>query len=362
MGERFNKLRFCILIFLIILLIPSLVEAKTVAELIDESRGQASYYAKKDAETIKAYNEARARDTYYKEAWYNKGNERGELGEYDKAIEAYDKAIAIDPYYKEAWYNKGNKLGELGEYDKAIEAFNKAIAIDPNFKYAWYGKGNALTKLGEYDKAIEAFDKAIAIDPNFKEAWNQKGVVHMYMDEDDKSIEAFDTIIALSPDDIHAKQNRNLAKMKPWLFLGGIALFTVIGIITVRNIRYNRNNNSKNITLDHNINKWKILGYVVITGFVFSLLVEIFAIIFSTYPINTDIVVWAWMPLLFGIMMSYRLKKNIELVYAFIIYIIVLLFGGIGVGILVSLGYIGRLYSKLEVQKFKKKQMVPKNE
>ncbi len=254
------------------------------------------------------------------------------------------------------WVEKGIAYGKQGEYNKAIEAFDKAIAINPNSKETWYNKGNALTKLGEYDKAIEAYDRAIAIDPNYRDAWNNKGTALIRLGENDKAIEAFDKIIALYPDDINAKKNRNYIKMKPWLFLSGIAFFIVIGIITVRNIRYNRNNKSKNVNLDHNINKWKIFGYVVITGFVFSFLVEISAIIFSTSPFDIDKVVWAWMPLLFGVVMAYRLKKNIEFVYAFIIFFIVILFGGIGVGILVSLGYFGWSYSKLEKQKFRKEQ------
>lgn len=272
---------------------------------------------------------------------------------------------AFAPYSSQTvleWVEKGNAFEQLGEHNKAIEAYDKAIAINPNFKYAWYNKGNALTKLGEYDKAIEAYDRAIAIDPYYRDAWNNKGIALMYLGKDDKAIEAFDKIIALYPDDIDAKKNRNYTKMKLWLFLGGIAFFIVIGIVTVRNIRYNRNNYSKNVNPNHNINRWKIFGYVVITGVVFSFLVEISAIVFSTYPFDMNYIVWAWIPLFFGVVMAYRLKRNIELVYAFTIFFIIIFNDFNGVRILVSLGYLGWSYSKLEKQKFRKEQNEdPKN-
>ncbi len=253
----------------------------------------------------------------------------------------------------EEWVKKGNAFEELGEHNKSIEAYNKAIAINPNYKYAWFNKGNALTHLGEYDKAIKAYDRATAIDPYYKDAWNNKGIALWYLGEDDKAIETFDKIIALYPDDINLKKNRNYVKMKPWLFIGGIAFFIIIGIITVRNIRYKRNNNSENVTPDHNINQWKILGYVVITGVVLYLLGEISAIIFSTFPFEMDKVVWGWVPLLFGVVMAYSLKKNIEFVYAFIIFFMVIFNEFNGVRILLSLGYFGWSYIKLEMEKQK---------
>ncbi|MCX9085671.1 MAG: tetratricopeptide repeat protein [Candidatus Methanoperedens sp.] len=250
-----------------------------------------------------------------------------------------------------AWFNEGNVFAESEDYNKAIEAYNKAIAINPNYKYAWINKGNAFDKLGLHSKAIEAYNKAIVIDPNDKDAWYNKGIALMYLGEDDKAIEAFDKVIALDPDYAGAKHNNIILKMKPWLFLGGIIFFIVIGIIAVRNIRYNRNNNSENVTPDHNINQWKIFGYVVITGIIFSFLVEISRIIFSEYSFEMDKLVWAWIPLFFGVSMAYRLKKNVEFVYAFIIFFMVIFNEFNGVRILLSLGYFGWSYSKLEKQK-----------
>ncbi len=288
------------------------------------------------------------------EEWVKKGNAFEELGEHNKSIEAYDKAIAINPNYKYAWFDKGIAHGKLGEYDKAIDAFDRVINIYPNDKLAWFNKGSALSKLGEYDKAIEAYDRATAIDPNFTAAWNNKGIALSRLGEDDKAIDAFDKVIALDPNDIDAKRSRDFTKMKNWIIIGGIALFIVIGLIALRNIKYKRNNNSQNVNPDYNINKWKIFGYVAITWFVFSILAKIYADVFWIDMFDAMLVVWAWMALLFGIVMAYRLKKNIELVYAFVIFFIII-FASV-IGILVGIGYFRWSFIKLEKQNFRKEQ------
>ncbi|GFO95867.1 hypothetical protein ig2599ANME_0048 [groundwater metagenome] len=102
--------------------------------------------------------------------------------------------------------------------------------------------------------------------------------------------------------------------------------------------------------MKNKVNKWKIFGYVVITWFIFSFLaVNLEELSYQTdSPLTfseSHLIVLAWMSLLLGIIMTYRLKRPIELVYGIIFFI------ASAVSVLVEfliIGYFGWSYYKLE--------------
>lgn len=133
--------------------------------------------------------------------------------------------------------NEGISYGKLGEYNKAIETFDKAIAINPDEKVAWYNKGIAYDKLGEYEKSIEAYNGAITIDPDFADAWNNKGIALGRLGKNDEAIQAFDRVLDINPDDEYALQSKYYTQFKKWIKIVGIALFVLIALIVIRNIK-----------------------------------------------------------------------------------------------------------------------------
>ncbi len=94
------------------------------------------------------------------EFYYNRGIDRFERGDYDKAISDFSKAIEIDPRLAEAYLNRGIGYGSKDLHDQAISDFNKAIELNTEYAKAYNNRAIACYYKGEYDKAWEDVHKA----------------------------------------------------------------------------------------------------------------------------------------------------------------------------------------------------------
>ncbi len=77
------------------------------------------------------------------EFYYNRGIDRFERGDYDKAISDYSKAIEINPRFAMAYANRGGAYLNKGLYDQAISDSNKAIELNPKLAMAYNNRGGA---------------------------------------------------------------------------------------------------------------------------------------------------------------------------------------------------------------------------
>lgn len=96
-----------------------------------------------------------------------------------KAIEYLNEAIKSIPDYAQAYNNRGNAYGDLGEYQKAITDYNEAIRIKPDYAQAFNNRGNTYDKLGAYERAIEDLNEAIRIKPDYANALNNKAFIYL---------------------------------------------------------------------------------------------------------------------------------------------------------------------------------------
>jgi CHAT domain-containing protein/Tfp pilus assembly protein PilF len=145
------------------------------------------------------------------QAWFERGNEQDEAGDFVGAIASYDKAIEIKPDDNLAWYNRGIALRNLGRFEDAIASYDKAIKIKSDFHQAWLNRGIALRNLGQFEEAIASFDKAIEIKPDNDSAWINRGAVlcdHLQRYSD--AIASFDKAIEIKPDNDSAWLNRGV--------------------------------------------------------------------------------------------------------------------------------------------------------
>ena len=94
-------------------------------------------------------------------AYYNRGNSRHELGNYQGAIEDYTQAIRIDPNLDSAYFNRGNAYLDLENYQRAIADYTQAIKINPNMSQAYYNRGNVHRKLRDHQKAIDDYTQSL---------------------------------------------------------------------------------------------------------------------------------------------------------------------------------------------------------
>lgn len=101
------------------------------------------------------------------------------------------------------------------------------------------------------------------------------------------------------------------------------------------------------------MNRWKIFGYTIITWLVFSVLAKLYTIVMQQqYPgysmIDGQSVIWSWMSLFMGIVMTARLKKWIELLWGALVFFVALF---PFVGFIVGIAYFAWCYVKLEKRK-----------
>jgi tetratricopeptide (TPR) repeat protein len=72
-------------------------------------------------------------------AFNSLGGLAASAGAADHAISYFEQAIAADPRYARPWFNLGQVREQLGQYDKARDAYEHAVAIDSGYELAQEG-------------------------------------------------------------------------------------------------------------------------------------------------------------------------------------------------------------------------------
>ena len=80
--------------------------------------------------------------------FFNRGNAKYRLRDYQGAIADYTKAIQIDPQDAFSYVNRGNAKKGLGDHQGAIADYSKAIEINPQDAFAYKNRGIAKELVG----------------------------------------------------------------------------------------------------------------------------------------------------------------------------------------------------------------------
>lgn len=131
-----------------------------------------------------------------------------------KAIELYTKAIELNSYFAEAYSNRGYAKFLLGEEENALQDYDKAIELNPNLSEAYNNRGNAKESLGDENGALEDFDKAIELNPDYANAYNNRGIVKRELGDTTGAMIDFNKAIELKRDFPEAYCNRGVLKEK----------------------------------------------------------------------------------------------------------------------------------------------------
>lgn len=142
------------------------------------------------------------------EALYHKANCVYRLGRQAEAIKAFDEAIRINPKRAVFHNDKGCTLAEMHRYDDAIECFDAAIEIDLHYPIAKRNKSMALLEEGnelfverEYHGARSLFSKSAEIDPLFPDAWRNKALVEDSLDLHSECVQSWLRFLTVAPID-----------------------------------------------------------------------------------------------------------------------------------------------------------------
>lgn len=126
------------------------------------------YGAKGNDLAIQYYSNALKVRPGSEEALYNRGFYYQEDSQLQKAEEDYQAILAKNSSYKEAWYNLGFiELVNRKNYPAAIKNFSAAINIDEHYVEAYYNRGLAYEFSGDMESAIKDYRAALNIFPNY---------------------------------------------------------------------------------------------------------------------------------------------------------------------------------------------------
>ena len=181
-------------------------EAHTASLLL---RGELHYLYRKHEESLKDLNNVLKVDPYEEKAYYFKGLNFKELGDFKKAVSQFqttveqnpfhiyayeqlafiyaylgnplaelyfDNALAVDSSNVQMWYNKGMYLQRLERYADAEKCYNAMLRRDNFNQFANYNLGYLNWLKQEYEMAANYFSDAIYTNSEYSEAYFARGL------------------------------------------------------------------------------------------------------------------------------------------------------------------------------------------
>lgn len=98
-------------------------------------------------------------------AYFNRGNARRNLKQYEAALADFDLAVRLQPDVSANYNNRGLVWQGTRDYDKAIADHLKALELDPENTNAMNNVARAYSETRQYEKAIEWSSKSIKAEP-----------------------------------------------------------------------------------------------------------------------------------------------------------------------------------------------------
>ncbi|MEK7483527.1 MAG: nucleoside transporter C-terminal domain-containing protein, partial [Planctomycetota bacterium] len=112
------------------------------------------------------------------ETFYERAQERLNMGNWIGAMEDCNEAIAINPAYAEAYYCRAMARQKEGNFQESIADYTKALEINKDYINAYNSRGYVQAKNGNLKEAIADFSEALKRDAQNEEALYNRGIAH----------------------------------------------------------------------------------------------------------------------------------------------------------------------------------------
>lgn len=146
-----------------------------------------------------------------KAAYFAKGMELFEKGDYAKARVEFSNVLQIDPKYAPAWYMRGQILEKNGKAKAAYGAYAQTVELDPSNIDARIKKAEILTASNEYDLARQELDAADKVAEESADILMVRGAIARRTGDVAAAEEYLAGALALEPH--HVDASANLARL-----------------------------------------------------------------------------------------------------------------------------------------------------
>lgn len=129
------------------------------------------------------------------EGYNNRGLNRLEQKEYQKAIVDFNTAIEWNSIFYEPYMNRGIVFRNMGLYQSAIADFNQVIGLDSTNLKGYLNRALTFERIGDDEKAEQDLLYTITLNPNTKQAYQNLGEIYYRQRQFDKAINAFENLL-----------------------------------------------------------------------------------------------------------------------------------------------------------------------
>lgn len=163
-----------------------------------------SRYALKDFQGAKEdFEKAYEMDNNFIDALYSMGCAQYDLGDFEEAIKTFGKVSLADPTDTKAIYRRADCFNALKQYRNALNNYTLAVNIDRN-SLAYYNRGVFLMHIKYYKDALNDFEKSIRRDNTNTGAYFFRGTAQLFLGEFLKAVDDYNTTLKFDSLDFDA--------------------------------------------------------------------------------------------------------------------------------------------------------------
>ena len=131
-----------------------------------------------------------------------------------KAIELYSKAIELNSFFAEAYNNRGLLKKKINDQEGALQDYNKAIDLAPNDADIYKNRGYLRSEMNDQEGALQDYNKALELDPNDADIYNNRSYLKSEMNDQAGALQDVNKAIELNCNYVKAYNNRAQLKSK----------------------------------------------------------------------------------------------------------------------------------------------------
>ncbi|MFH6771739.1 tetratricopeptide repeat protein [Gaetbulibacter aestuarii] len=177
------------------------------------NRGNLRYSLKEFEGAKEDYQKAYELDPGFVDALFSLACVKFDLGDYQEAIKDYTKVIELNSYYPKVYTLRASAYEALEDYKKAIEDYTVAVFVFGTPE-AYMNRGQLFLGINYYKEAYIDFNKAISLDKNNPFGYFYRGTAALMLGGFDDAAGDFQKALSFDPNDFDALLGLSLAYLR----------------------------------------------------------------------------------------------------------------------------------------------------